>query len=174
MSIGYGKDSTGKLYQNFGPINQKEVGHRRLNVAVTRAKQEMVIFSSFHHYELNVTEEHSKGLNFLRDYLCYAETGILGSSSRRSSKALSTVYDLREEISEGLSKKGFKVQSQVGCSEYKLDLAVVDPSDESKFILGLECDTEMYQSAKTCRDRERLRREVLENHGWKIHRVLVS
>ena len=50
-------------------------------------------------------------------------------------------------------------------------MAVIDPNDENQFILGIECDAEMYQSAKTCRDRDRLRKEVLENYGWKIHRV---
>ncbi|MDX1920264.1 MAG: DUF4011 domain-containing protein [Candidatus Caenarcaniphilales bacterium] len=171
LSIGYGRDSSGKIYQNFGPINQKEVGHRRLNVAVTRAKQQMVLFSSFHHYELNVTEDHSKGLNFLRDYLCYAETGILAGASKKQSRIAASVYGLKEEIAEQLSKRGLKVSLQVGRSEYKLDLAVLDPQDENKFILGIECDAEMYQSAKTCRDRDRLRKEVLENYGWKIHRV---
>ncbi|MDJ0625440.1 MAG: DUF4011 domain-containing protein [Candidatus Caenarcaniphilales bacterium] len=171
LSVGYGKDSSGKIYQNFGPINQKEVGHRRLNVAVTRAKEQVVVFCSFHHYELNVTENHSKGLNFLRDYLCYAETGMLSQSKLKNMGSTSSVFDLKEEIKDNLSKHGLIVKSSVGCSEYTLDLAIVHPQNENQFILGIECDGEMYKSAKTCRDRERLRKEVLESFGWKIHRV---
>ena len=65
---------------------------------------------------------------------------------------------------------GFEVESQVGCSGYKIDLAIICPKTRN-YILGIECDGEIYHSGKTARERDRLRQEVLENKGWKIHRI---
>jgi superfamily I DNA and/or RNA helicase/very-short-patch-repair endonuclease len=169
LSVGYGKDASGKIYQNFGPINQKEVGHRRLNVAVTRAKEQMVIFCSFHHFDLKVTEEHSRGLNFLRDYLQYAELDQLEVNSDNKMKSGEPL--LEELIHNALRVRGYFLRSQVGCSEYKVDLAILRPNTIGSFVLGIECDGQMYNSAKTGRDRDRLRQEVLQNYGWHIHRV---
>ena len=66
---------------------------------------------------------------------------------------------------------GYNVVSQVGCSGYRIDIGVVDPEQPGHFILGVECDGAMYHSAKTARDRDRLRQEVLERMGWIIYRI---
>ena len=49
--------------------------------------------------------------------------------------------------------------------------SILDPNDKSKFILALECDGAAYHSSATARDRDRLRQSVLENLGWKFHRI---
>jgi superfamily I DNA and/or RNA helicase/very-short-patch-repair endonuclease len=169
LSIGYGKDASGKIYQNFGPINQKEVGHRRLNVAVTRAKEQMYVFCSFHHFDLKVTEEHSKGLNFLRDYLRYVESDLIDEQEKKQSDKDKMLIE--QQIHTALRMRGYAVRSDIGCSEYKVGLGILRPNSVGSFVLGIECDGEMYNSAKTARDRDRLRQEVLENYGWHIHRV---
>src|SRR5207245_4202526 len=45
FSIGYGRDQHGGLTMNFGPINRPG-GERRLNVAVTRAREKVIVVSS--------------------------------------------------------------------------------------------------------------------------------
>lgn len=40
-----------------------------------------------------------------------------------------------------------------------------------EFLLGFECDGVSYHSSPTARDRARLRQQVLEKLGWKIHRI---
>jgi len=61
--------------------------------------------------------------------------------------------------------------SKLDVSEYRIDIGVVDPEQPGHFILGVECDGAMYHSAKTARDRDRLRQEVLERMGWTIYRI---
>ena len=52
-----------------------------------------------------------------------------------------------------------------------VDLAIVDPEIPGRYLLGIECDGAAYHSARSARDRDRLRQQVLEDHGWNIHRV---
>ncbi len=42
LAVGYGKAPDGTLPHGFGPLTQ-EVGYRRLNVAVTRARRRMTV-----------------------------------------------------------------------------------------------------------------------------------
>lgn len=66
---------------------------------------------------------------------------------------------------------GYKVETQVGCSGYRIDLAVIDPIDNNRFIMGIACDGKTYHSSKVARDRDRLRQQVLEGLGRKIYRI---
>ncbi len=168
LSVGYGKNPEGKFFQRFGPINQS-VGYRRLNVAVTRAKEKVFLFSSFRHFDINVKETSSKGLVFLQSYLKYAETGEIDSQIINTFERCES--PLEKQIMQSIMDLGYKVLPQIGCSSYRIDLGVVDPKQQDKFILGIECDGAMYHSASTARERDRLRQQILENLGWKIHRV---
>ncbi|WP_223593651.1 hypothetical protein [Neobacillus bataviensis] len=48
----YAKNEEGKVYNRFGMLNQKG-GENRLNVAVTRAKEGIIVVSSIEPEELN-------------------------------------------------------------------------------------------------------------------------
>jgi very-short-patch-repair endonuclease len=63
------------------------------------------------------------------------------------------------------------VVPQVGVSGFRIDLGVIDPSQQGRFVLGVECDGATYHSARSARDRDRLRHEVLVNLGWRLHRI---
>jgi len=78
---------------------------------------------------------------------------------------------VENSIAKALENQGYQVERFLGASDYRIDLAVRNPKNPNEFILGIETDGEMYRSAKTTRDRERLRREVLESLGWKVHRI---
>ena len=76
-----------------------------------------------------------------------------------------------EEVAGAIEKRGYRVDTQVGTSGYRIDIGVIDPRAPGRYLVGVECDGRMYHSAKSARERDRLRQEILEGHGWKILRV---
>lgn len=170
LSVGYGRDSQGKLNLNFGPIN-KQGGERRLNVAVTRAKSKITLVSSIVAGDIDLSSSKSKGLRCLRDYLEYAVSGGERLEGNFYTDQLNFDSPFEEDVYHTLAEQGYTIRSQVGCSGYRIDLAVVNQNRPGEFLLGIECDGASYHSSPTARDRDRLRQKVLENLGWKIHRI---
>jgi very-short-patch-repair endonuclease len=170
FSVGYGYDKQGRFPMNFGPLN-KPGGERRLNVAVTRAREKVILVSSIKtsNFDLNATQ--TAGVLNLYHYLDYAERGAvaLGLSHFQSSGEHES--PLEEDVALEIRRLGYEVISQVGCSGYRIDLGVVDPAQPGRFLLGVECDGSNYHSAHTARDRDRIRQQVLEAFGWRIHRI---
>lgn len=178
FSIGYAYDKKGTLSHNFGPLN-REGGHRRLNVAVTRARNKLKVFSSIHSSDIDLNRTNAQGAILLKKYLAFAESS---SGTSLDADELDKVDNnlpenivqkalVEESIAKALESRGYQVQKFLGSSDYRIDLAVRNPKNPDEFILAIETDGEMYRSAKTTRDRERLRREVLESLGWKVHRI---
>lgn len=171
FSIGYGPDASGKVSMNFGPLN-RDGGWRRLNVAVSRARHEMKVFSTLKPEHLNTSRTGAQGVAGLKSFLEYAGKGKEALGFRNSaSTSHSRVQGLEVQIAGELRKAGHQVDVQIGVSGYRIDLAVVDPRDSSKYALGIVCDGYGYSQAKTARDREILRYRVSEQLGWKLHRV---
>ena len=170
FSIAYGKDSQGRLLLNFGPIN-RQGGERRLNVAVTRAKHNVQVVSSMHYTDIDLSRTQSVGARLLREYLDYAENGEI-ALKRTVSVSPFEEYDseFEMEVCDFLREKGFSVDTQVGCSSFKIDLALKHPNS-SDYVLAIECDGAAYHSSKSARDRDRLRQEILEGMGWKFYRI---
>src|SRR3546814_10166623 len=75
------------------------------------------------------------------------------------------------QVCERLQALGYDVKRQIGASGFRVDLAISDPEKPGRFLLGIECDGAQYHSSRSARDRDRLRQQVLEAHGWIIHRV---
>jgi very-short-patch-repair endonuclease len=168
LTIGYGKDRSGKLLYRFGPLLQTG-GERRLNVAVTRARSRMTLVSSFSHLDMDPQKIRSRGVELLRDYLEYAS-----SHGRRYGDATTTQVPLNDfefDVMNALMAHGMNIVPQVGASRYRIDLVVQDPGQPGKFLLAIECDGAMYHSSPTARDRDRLRQQHLEALGWKFHRI---
>ncbi|MBI3407077.1 MAG: DUF4011 domain-containing protein [Planctomycetes bacterium] len=169
LSVGYGRDKSGKLALNFGPLN-REGGERRLNVAVTRARQKLVLVSSIRARDLDGAESNAAGVTNLLAYLDFAERGI-ESLQLDEPDEKTQMSGLTGEVIDELQKMGYKSIPQVGCGSYRIDLGVVDPKDPGAFLLGIEFDGVNYRQAATARDRDRLRPEVLQQLGWKLHRI---
>ena len=167
ISVGYGKDSTGTLHRNFGPLN-KEGGERRLNVLITRARERCVVFSNFTANDLEVTGESPWGVKVLKLFLAYAESGNLPTPCVASGDSESPFEDA---IYDFLVANNYLVHKQIGCAGFRLDMAVVDPEQPGRYLVGIECDGAQYHSSKVARDRDRLRQQILEGLGWKIRRV---
>jgi hypothetical protein len=168
FSVGYGRDQNGLITMNFGPLN-KPGGERRLNVAVTRAREKVVIVTSIKSADID-SETKAEGVQTLRSYLDYAEKGpdILATPYKRTGAYES---HLDEDIALEIQKLGYEVMPQVGCSGYKIDIGVLDPVNPGCYLLGVECDGTTYRSSNSARDRDRLREQVLKGLGWRIHRV---
>ena len=162
---------TGAVAMRFGPLN-RQGGQRRLNVAVTRARSEMTVISSMRSHDIDLSRTTAVGAKLLRAYLDFAERGIsaLGSEiTQVDEEDFDSPFE--QQVAEALKQRGMEVRKQVGCSRYKIDLALVDPSNPGRFVLGIECDGATYHNSATARDRDRLRQEVLESLGWRIVRI---
>ncbi|MHA1381227.1 MAG: DUF4011 domain-containing protein [Candidatus Helarchaeota archaeon] len=169
LSFGYGKDSTGKLSYNFGPLNRQE-GYKRLNVAITRSRYKTIIVSSITPDHLNDTKLRAKGAKDIKNYMTFAKTKNLDVFTS-ASEDLEFDSNFEESVYDALINEGYEVISQVGCSGYRIDLAIVHPKDKGKYILGVECDGSQYHSSLFARDRDKVRQAVLEALGWNIHRI---
>ena len=168
LSVTYGKSVDGRLRYNFGPLN-RENGWRRLNVLVTRARRQMKVFSSIRDHDINPTGATSEGPRLLRDFLAYAEHRRLSNSAVSAADDAESPFE--REVYQELTRRGVRVQPQVGVCGYRVDLGVIDDTVPGRFVCGIECDGVAYHSMETVRDRDRLRQKVLEDRGWIIHRV---
>ena len=171
FSIGYAKDSKGIMYMNFGPLS-REGGYRRLNVAITRAKHNVKLVGSIMPTDIDLDKVSSDGVKMLRSYIDFAQQGIIALE-----KELTFKYDLNfdspfeEAIYDFLQSKGYNVVTQVGCSGFRIDMAVKHPTQSGQFAIGIECDGAAYHSSRTARERDRLRQSILEDMGWTIYRI---
>ena len=168
FSVGYGPDSAGKLTMNFGPIN-RDGGWRRLNVAVTRARFRNEVIASFASSQMTTSNQRS--VNEFRRYLDYAANGMSALALDDTASLGDAESPFEESVVDWLRAQGYNVTTQVGSSGYRIDMAVHHPEHPSRFVLGIECDGVQYHSSQTARDRDRLREQVLEGLGWKLHRI---
>jgi len=171
FGVGYGPDENGKITMNFGPLNRKG-GERRLNVAITRAKEKVIVVTSMQPGDLDTSRTSSKGPKHFKKYLEYAKNGdqvLERDINANDQEEFDSEFE--EAVYTTLQEEGLDVTTQVQSSGYSIDLAVKHPDKPGKYILGVECDGAAYHSTKTARERDRLRQSVLEDLGWKIHRI---
>ncbi len=166
FSVCYGPDRYGRISLNFGPLNQAG-GWRRLNVAVSRAREEMIVFSSMRGAMIDLSKTGSRGVAGLKAFLEFAEKGKTGLTV--SLDALSKNRDgLGKYIAKELGGYGYDCRFNVGVSNFKIDVAVVDPKDKHKFILAILCDGSTDFSVK---DRNVLQIQTLKRNNWNVARV---
>ncbi len=170
FSIGFGPDENGKIYMNFGPLN-RDGGWRRLNVAVSRARCEMMVFSAMRPDQLDLNRTKAEGVAALRSFLEYAE-GKTRTLEEPSVPMRQECCDgIAESICKALAEKGYETDLSVGRSEYRMDIGVIDPKDPDQYLLGIMLDGPSYGAAKTTRDREIAQLNVLSGLGWQILRI---
>lgn len=169
FSIGYGPDEEGKITLNFGPLN-RENGWKRLNVAITRSKKEMKIFTSIRPEMMDTSRTSSQGIHDLKGFLEYARRGSqpvdIAEVKSRSQKDT-----FADAIRKELTAHGLQVYIRVGASKYKVDLAVVNEEKPEEYLLGILCQGDSYRSAKSARDRDILQEMVLKGLGWNLLKV---
>jgi len=171
FSVTHGPDASGKVSLNF--LN-REGDHRRLNVAITRARQGVVIFSTLLPEQIDLSRTRASGIRDLKNYLDFALRGARVVVEQTTPTGHEPHGAFEEAVIRALREKGWTVHPQVGVSKYRIDIGVVHPHAEGEYLLGVECDGRNYNSGATARDRDRLRRHVLEGLGWRLHRIWSS
>lgn len=168
FSIGYGPDKDGKISMNFGPLNNAG-GERRLNVAVSRARQEMYIFSTLKSADIDLRRSKARGVEGLKHFLQYAETQTLPSTAQTSASKNHSVIAM--QIASALREHGYTVATNVGRSQFRVDVAVENEKKPGTYSIGILLDGESYCDTHTTRDREVVQPSVLNSLKWKIIRV---
>lgn len=173
FSIGYGKDARGTMTLNFGPLNGPD-GARRLNVAITRAREQVKVISSILPGDIDSARTGSRGVRLLKSYMDYADRQgqvewlpARGESAHGWAQEASLIH----AIQQALNERGLSVHRHIGAGSQQIDLAIIDPEHADRYLLGIESDGATFIAANTARDRERLRVQVLEALGWRIHRI---
>ncbi|MDE7181933.1 MAG: DUF4011 domain-containing protein [Clostridia bacterium] len=166
FSVCYGPDKFGKISLNFGPLNQLG-GWRRLNVAVSRAREEMVVFSSMRYSMIDMSRTTSRGVAGLKAFLEFAEKGRTNISVR-SDEIIINKQGIGKFIAEELSAYGYDCRCDVGVSDFKIDVAVVDPKNKHNFILAVLCDGQQNFSIK---DRTVMQVQTLKRNNWNVVRL---
>jgi len=171
FSIGYGPDKRGRMTANLGPLGQVG-GERRLNVAVTRAREALVVFCSFTPDQLDLSRISAQGSHDLKAFLEDAAargTALIGHTHRERDAASDAVTRV---IAERLRAEGWVVEAEVGEGAWRLDLGVRSRTRPEEFVLGIELDGPRYAATPTVRDRDRLRWSLMRGLGWRgLYRV---
>jgi very-short-patch-repair endonuclease/preprotein translocase subunit Sec61beta len=172
FSVCYGPDATGRVWMNFGPLNRTG-GERRLNVAVTRARRALRVYSTLTADQIDLSKTNATGARHLKAFLQYvAQHG--GAAGEAPVRRAGFAGPFERAVYDALVARGYTVDCQVGCGGYRVDLAVTHPDHPGVYAIGVECDGAAYHAAPTARDRDRLRAEVLQGLGWRLHRVWSS
>ena len=182
FSTAYARNEAGRIVANFGSLSQ-EGGENRLNVAISRAKHKVYVVTSIEPEDLNVDNSKNIGPKLLKKYLQYAKASSDGNKDLAQEILYSVCdspisrnsdihydSDFENQVHDALQKRGLIVDTQIGVSGYKIDLAVYDKKS-SKYILGIECDGAAFHSSKSARERDIYRQRYLESRGWNIIRI---
>ncbi|WP_369679007.1 AAA domain-containing protein [Chloroherpeton thalassium] len=170
FSVTYGPDDKGHVTMNFGPLNRNG-GERRLNVAMTRARSEMIVFSTLTPDRIDLSRTQSRAVADLKHFLEYAERGpmALGSAGHHPKDDFGAPFE--SAVAQALRDNGWDVHPKIGVSAYRIDLGIVHPDDPNIYLAGVECDGAMYRSSSFAQERDKIRRSVLEGLGWTLFRV---
>jgi very-short-patch-repair endonuclease len=174
LSVGYGPTEPGAqtMSMNFGPIN-RQGGERRLNVAITRASNEMLVFTSFDPSMIDLSRTSSQAVKDLKAYIDFAARGPIALAQQTELIGHTDQFDsaFEQAIATQLRQKGWQLKTQIGVSKFRIDLGVLNPDVGGSFLAGIECDGATYHSSPSARDRDRVRHIILENLGWKLVRI---
>ncbi|MGD0109614.1 MAG: DUF3320 domain-containing protein, partial [Rhodopila sp.] len=170
FSLTYGPDQTGRVAMNFGPLNQAG-GERRLNVAITRAREALIVFGSLRAEDIDLSRTAAIGVAHLKQFLDFATYGARAFARAATGPLGDHESPFEVAVAERLAAKGWILHPQIGVSGFRIDLGVVDPDAPSAFLAGVKCDGATYHRGATARDRDRLRQLVLERLGWRVLRI---
>lgn len=172
LGIGFGPTEPGgkTMSMAFGKLN-RDGGWRRLNVAVTRARREMKVFTSFDPGMIDLTRTSQQAIADLKHFIEFADHGPRAIAEAVKGSMGGADSPFEEAVALELRRRGWTVVPQVGVSKFRIDLGIVHPDHPGDYLLGVECDGATYHSAATARDRDKIRAAILESLGWKLLRV---
>ncbi len=170
FSITFGPDDAGRITMNFGALNPQG-GEKRLNVAVTRSRDELHVFASLDSDQIDLRRTNSTGVADLKQFLDYAERGSVALVAADKGSMGPAESPFEEAVAKALDGRGWEVRTQIGVSGFRIDLGIVHPGRAGAYLAGIECDGYTYHRSATARDRDRIRQNILTNLGWRILRV---
>ncbi len=170
ISIGYGRDADGNVAMNFGPLNWVG-GERRLNVLITRARRRCEVFTNISAEDIDVSRTSAPGAHALKTFLAYAAYAGAENTDGAAEASDDLGSSLEQAVAQSLAESGYQLRPQVGAIGHSVDLAVVDPAQPGRYLMGIETDGETYHNSRSARDRDRLREQVLNGLGWQIHHI---
>jgi len=190
FSTTFGRDGAGRFFRRFGPVGAVG-GERRLNVAVTRAKSQVVLVGSMPLHEIAgaLGPDHDSGkvltpAEYLQMYLAYAQAISQGDAAgvrqilqrlRPRAEAWSSedppLSPLEDDVRKALVDRGYQVHTQLGDAGFRLPLAVAHPDPARGYLLGIDCDGPAFDADRPARIREVWRDEILRRRGWKLQRI---
>lgn len=158
FSVGRAADERGVVPLNFGPLNLQG-GHRRLNVAITRARRQVVMFCSFKPHQLPVEKSNSRGVKDLGQYLSEAERGSHTALDNPLRLAVNDKH--RDEIAEQLERRGYVVRRDIGLSSFRVDLSVATANAPDRPVAAVLLDGPGWAQRRTIADRDALPGDIL-------------
>jgi very-short-patch-repair endonuclease len=170
FSITFSRDAAGKLPMAFGAINSNG-GERRLNVAVTRARRELKVFSGLRADDIDLSRSKAVGVAHLKAFLDYAVRGAMALPAQDSGSQGEFESPFESAVAAQLRLRGWQVVPQVGVSGFRIDLGIKHPDHAGLYLAGIECDGATYHRSATARDRDKVREQVLHGLGWTILRI---
>ncbi|GAA4309086.1 DUF3320 domain-containing protein [Compostibacter hankyongensis] len=171
FSVCYGPDESGQVSLNFGPLN-RDGGWRRLNVAVSRARYLMKIYATLRADQIDLSRTRSEGVAGLKAFLAFAEKGKVALPIPQTAVAEKhTLASLETSVATFLREQGYQVDTHIGCSGYRIDMAVIHPDKPKEYLAGVLFDGYNYLAGQSARDRNVVQSSVLKLLGWKIFRI---
>jgi very-short-patch-repair endonuclease len=170
FTVAVAPDQAGRGVATISSLN-KEGGYRRLNVAITRARQEMVVFATLKPDQIDLSRTNARAIRDFKHFLEFAERGPRAMAEAFAPTGRDIESPFEDAVKKALENRGWEVHTQIGASKFRVDLAVVHPDAPGRYLAGIECDGATYHRSATARDRDRLREHILSKLGWRIRRV---
>nr|WP_306814188.1 AAA domain-containing protein [Actinomyces bowdenii] len=172
FSVTYSANSRGELPLAFGPLSRAG-GERRLNVAITRARRQIIVFASFDPEDLHAERSAHQGIKDLRAYLEQARAGGAPPSFFAAATPARAQVDWhRHEIAEELRRAGLEVRTGVGQSSFTIDLVLSGPWRPDRPRVAVLLDGPQWSGRMSVTDRDLLPVDVLERMGWpRVERI---
>jgi very-short-patch-repair endonuclease len=170
FTVAVAPDQAGRGVATISSLN-KEGGYRRLNVAITRARREMVVFATLRPDQIDLSRTNARAIRDFKHFLEFAERGPRALAEAFAPTGRDTESPFEEAVKKALESQGWEVHTQIGVSKFRVDLAVVHPDAPGRYLAGIECDGATYHRSATARDRDRLREHILTKLGWRIRRI---
>ena len=168
FSATFAANAQGDLPLNFGVLNHAG-GERRLNVAITRARRQVIVFTSFDPQDLHAERTSHRGVKDLRAYLHQAAEG---QAPRALPASLSPLNWHRREIAEALEAAGLTVHTGVGHSTFEIDLVLARADQPGRPAVAVMLDGPQWNKREGVADRDLLPVDVLRTMGWqRVERV---
>jgi very-short-patch-repair endonuclease len=170
FSCAVGADATGRVTAQISSLNN-EGGHRRLNVAITRARREMIVFSSMNPEQIDLGRSNARGIVDFKHFLEFAKNGPRAVAEAFTPTGRDTESPFEDAVKRALEAKNWVVHPQVGVSNFRVDFGIIHPDKPGVYLCGVEADGAQFHRSSTARDRDKLRQAALERLGWRILRI---